>query len=195
MNEIMNPKTKDTFNLTELRLSNADLGKVDIQVKQRITTVPVRKPNKQDFVRTHGEQNAYWFSCFAIELKEEREFFIVHPSLQGELIGESIPMQFITTINRQNVLSLWPVKLPLDGSRGETWNISALDAAATAQKEWVRVVANMSLGAYEIFVAQGQLKDPVWPELSMDEIMSIAFRDKVVSSLEHPVVLKLRGQQ
>ena len=47
-------------------------------------------------------------------------------------------------------------------------------------KSWVRVTANMSLGAYEIFEASGDLPEPVWPDFSFQEILKIAFRDRIV---------------
>ena len=51
----------------------------------------------------------------------------------------------------------------------------------------------MGLGAYEIFEAEGSIPDPIWPELSFDAILRIAFKDRVVRSLDHPVVKRLRG--
>ena len=55
------------------------------------------------------------------------------------------------------------------------------------------MTANMSLGAYEIFEATGDLPEPTWPELSVAEILKIAFRDRIVDNGDHPVVQRLRG--
>jgi hypothetical protein len=60
-------------------------------------------------------------------------------------------------------------------------------------KKWVRVTANMSLGAYEIFEAMGDLPEPVWPEHPLEEILTIAFRERLVDHPDHPVVQRLRG--
>ena len=60
-------------------------------------------------------------------------------------------------------------------------------------KKWVRVTANMSLGAYEIFVATGDLPEPEWPEFSFQELLKIGFRDRVVDRDDHPLVLRLNG--
>jgi hypothetical protein len=57
----------------------------------------------------------------------------------------------------------------------------------------VRITANMSLGANEIFEATGDLPDPTWPELPFQEILKIAFRDHIVDRPDHPVVQLLRG--
>jgi hypothetical protein len=88
---------------------------------------------------------------------------------------------------------LWPVRLPgPDGKLNEWWR-SAAEAAELAMTRWVRVKANMDLGAYEIFSATGTLQDPTWPELSFNELLRIAFRDRVVDNIGHPVVKRLRG--
>jgi hypothetical protein len=60
-------------------------------------------------------------------------------------------------------------------------------------KKWVRVTASMSLRAYEIFEANGELPDPVWPDFSFQEILKIAFRDRLVDRADHPLVQRLQG--
>ena len=62
-----------------------------------------------------------------------------------------------------------------------------------AMERWVRVKANMSLGAYEIFEAASTIADPQWPELTFQEFLRIAFRDRLVDRLDHPVIKRLRG--
>ena len=88
-----------------------------------------------------------------LELKEDRETYLVDRNLWGELPGELIPKVLFTVINRQGVLTLWPIRLPGEDGRHDEWNRSALEAAEMAQKEWIRVAANMSLGAYEVYRA------------------------------------------
>ena len=55
-----------------------------------------------------------------------------------------------TTINRQRVVSLWPVRLPASDGRVNEWHRSAQEAAERAVDRWIRTTANMNLGAYEI---------------------------------------------
>ena len=73
------------------------------------------------------------------------------------------------------------------------WHLSALEAAENAELEWTRVQSNMRIGAYEILVAEGALEDPEWPELSMDELLDIAFKNKIINRSDHLVLLQLRG--
>jgi hypothetical protein len=51
----------------------------------------------------------------------------------------------------------------------------------------------MDLGAYEMFVAGSTISDPIWPDLSFPELLRIAFKDRYIDSLDHPVVKRLRG--
>jgi hypothetical protein len=108
------------------------------------------------------------------------------PGLAPHLDGEFSAATLFTTINRQGVPFLWPVKLPgLDGKYNE-WHRSAAEAAERAMKKWVRIKANMSLGAYDVFEAIGDLPEPEWPDLSFEKILEIGFRDHIVANLDHP---------
>jgi hypothetical protein len=70
-----------------------------------------------------------------------------------------------------------------------------LDAAKLAINSWVRVSANMSLGAYEVFEARSEIPDPEWSESDTDfnSLLTIAFRGRIIDSMEHPIVNSLFG--
>jgi hypothetical protein len=74
------------------------------------------------------------------------------------------------------------------------WHRSAFEAARRAEDSWIRVAANMNLGAYEIFEAAGDLGEPNWPEERFTKLLEVAFRHNIVDSLDHPVVRRLRGE-
>src|SRR5262249_29523335 len=76
------PVQPDPFDPASLRLSQdyaADLG-----VKKALLTVPVRKPDKSWFVRVHPAED-YRLTTAVIELKEERETYLVAQTLWPEL--------------------------------------------------------------------------------------------------------------
>jgi hypothetical protein len=99
-----------------------------------------------------------------------------------------------TTVNRQGVVFLWPVRLPGPDGRESTWNTSARLAAEGAIQSWTRLTANMSLGAYEATIAEAITSEPRWPEVSFQELLKIAFRTRLITSLDHPVIKQLFGQ-
>jgi hypothetical protein len=177
-------------NLDALRLNQDYLANAG--VKKLLTTVPVRKPNKQVYVRTHPDHR---MTVALIELRDDREIYLVTPPMVAELPGEYFPAILFLTISRQGVLFLWPVRLPGPDGKQLDWHRSALEAAELARSKWIRVCPNMALGAYEIFESENvNIPEPQWPAPPFDEVLRIAFRDRLIDSVEHPVVKLLRGQ-
>jgi hypothetical protein len=164
-------------------------------VKKLVTTIPVRKPSKEIFVRTHPNP-AYRLQTGVLELKEDQEVYLVCPSLWPALADEGTfsPRLLVTAITRQGVVFLWPIRLPGPDGRIDNWNRSAATAADAARTQWVRVTSNRNLGAYEIHVAAGITAEPDFPDLPMKEILRIAFKHKYIDAFDHPVLRKLRGE-
>ena len=182
----------DLFDPARLRLSQ-DFA-ANIGVKKALLTVPVRKPHRQEFVRVHPDES-WRLETAVLELKDDRETYLVDPSLWSELLGEIVPKILFTVMNRQGVILLWPIRLPGVDGRHDEWSRSALEAAQMGMNRWIRVAANMSLGAYEAFVATGDLPEPDWPEVGFKKLLEVAFRDRFITTLDHAVIRKLRGQQ
>jgi len=180
----------DPYDLSRLRINPEMLETTS--VKKLLTTVPVRKPLAQDFVRVRPEPEYREILAF-IELKDDRETYIVDLSAVPELQGECFLATLFVAISRAGVLFMWPVRTPAADGRTNNWHVSAATAAQHAMKSWVRVKSNMSLGAYEIFEAESSIPDPIFPELSFDAILRIAFKDRVIRNLDHPVVKRLSG--
>src|SRR5215468_12127941 len=186
-----NANAPNPFDPAALRLDQSYADTVG--VKKLLTTVPVRKPNRQEFVRVHPDPTYRLTPAAIIEVKEDREVYLVMPDMAPILPGEFSTVTLLTTINRQGTLHIWPVKLPTPEGRQNEWHRSAAEAAERAMKKWVRVTSSMSLGAYEIFEAGGDLPEPVWPDYAFEEILKIAFRDRVVDRADHPLVQRLLG--
>jgi len=185
------PVAPDPFDPASLRLDPSYAE--TIGVGKLLTTVPVRKSNRQDFVRVHPDPS-YRLPAAIIELKEDREIYLVAPHLVEALHDEITPAILFTAINRQGVVFLWPAKLPGPDGKENEWHRSAREAAEKATKAWVRIMANMSLGAYELFEAKGDLPEPEWPELAFREILRTAFRERHVDRQDHPLIKRLRGE-
>lgn len=187
------PVAADPFDLSALRLGQA--FDAAIGVKKAVTTVPVRKPDKQAFVRVRpGEP--WRLQTFVLEFKEpDRETYLVTPALWAELSAELKPVCLFTGITRQGVLFIWPVRLPGADGRADSWSESALEAAKLCERAWCRVVPNMGLGGYDVLEAQAvaNLPEPDWPPLTLQEIIRLAFRGRLVDSLDHPAVRRLQG--
>lgn len=180
-----------SLDLTALRLPQ-NFGSV-AGVKKVVTTVPVRKPGNQSFVRVHPA--AEWqLSALILQLKEDGECYFVLPDLAADLSQEVRAKQLYTYVGRDGNVALWPVNLPGEDGRLDQWSQSAHTAAQMAQTSWIRMVANRHVGAYDVYEAPSLSDEPIWPELSFKDVLNLAFKDRLITSLDHPIVKRLRGE-
>jgi hypothetical protein len=156
--------------------------------------VPVRKPGRVEFFRCHTDP-AMSLAASIFEDDEERETYFVAPSARQFLLGHLKPVLLVACISRQNSVFIWPVPLPKEEGekRGRAWGATARQAADLARTTWIRIRADMSLGAYRIAKAEGALPDPIWPTQTFTELLTIGFADRIVSDGTHPIIRKLRG--
>ena len=183
--------SSDPLDLEKLRISPEMME--GTAVRKLLTAVPVRKPNGQDFVRCRLEPQ-YRETLALIELREERETYVIDLNAVPDLRGEVFFATCFTAITRGGTLFLWPVKRPATDGKTLEWHTSAAMAAQYAMKGWIRIKSDMSAGAYVVYEAAGNIPDPEWPDLTFKEIVGLAFKDRVVSSLDHPLVKRLRGE-
>lgn len=162
-------------------------------VKKRHTLIQVRKPGKQEYIRVHPDPE-FSLQTALLDFNEEGEIYLVDPVLWSQLPGELIPKVLFLTVNRQGGPRLWPIRLPDDEGKLDSWNLSALQAAEIAKEKWVRVSSNRGAGMYETYEATGSLAEPEWPDLSFEEILDIAFRGRYIKDWTHPALKKLRGE-
>ncbi len=160
-------------------------------IDRRPLEVPLRRPNKEQFFRVHPENR---LDVMFAELKSERESFIVlGAEVESVLIELITPARLFQCVTRQGDSIIWPAKLPVDGGRRDAWRETALLAAEAAEENWIRVHANMPLGAYAIARALEDLGDPKWPAMSFAELLKVALRDRIVDSMDHPLVRQHLG--
>jgi hypothetical protein len=74
----------DPFRPENLRIDPESQGPA---AKKLLTHVPVRKPHRQEFVRVHRDEN-YRLPAAVIELKEDREYYLIQPQFRVELGSE-----------------------------------------------------------------------------------------------------------
>jgi len=185
---------KNKLKLDDLRVTQDYAGLAP--TRKILTVVPLKKPGKQQFVRVHPSDEWSLAPVAILELKDDkdRESYLVMPCLQEALAEEVSMKALFTAITRNGDVFIWPVKLPGPDGRTDTWSLSALRAVQAAKEHWVRVSSNMGAKHYEVRVAEAAIPDPQWPDdCTFEDLVNIAFKDKVIDSLDHPVVRRLRG--
>ena len=177
----------DEFDLESIRMSQA-YGK-QISVKKLLTTVPVRKPNKTQFFRTHPK---YRMDVHLLKYGETDELYVVKPGVLAAVFELAKPYRLVLTVDRIGTAFIWPLAIP-DEERPLDWHKSAMEADFEAQKGWVRMASNQALGAYEISKALGELPEPEWPSESWNKLVGVGFRQKIIDTPEHIIIQKLQG--
>ena len=179
------------LDLKSLRLP-ANYG-ATLGVKKLLTNVLVGKPKKPQFFRTHLADDMT-FPAMILENKEARESYVVVPEVAQEISELVRPVMLHAAIDRQNNVSLIPVQLPGEDGTRNPWHESLAQAVEHAKLKWLRITANMHAGGYDVYEAEGELPEPEWPAHDIDALVQVAFRGKIITSLDHPVVQSLLGK-
>jgi hypothetical protein len=165
-----------------------------VGVKKELTMLPARKPTKQEYVMVHRSED-YRVMTPVLELREEKELYLVHPAMRAELEAETILVRLYLTIARSGALFLWPIRLPGPDGKRNLWHESAEKGAQRGMERWVRLIPNQAAGLYDTWIGSEALPKPDWPELpSMAELLRLAFGDRFITAADHPIVRRLRGQ-
>jgi hypothetical protein len=184
----------DPFNLDALRV-NPERGGLS-SIRQILTHIPVRKPGKQQFIQVLPGAE---LPVELLILKDDGENYLTAADLRETVAAEVTLVTLQLVITPQRVVSIWPVVIP--GDPPNPWHLSAIEAANYARDSWVKIAADMNLGAYRIMKALGDLPAPEWPkelgetpEIMMQAAIRIAFRGKMIDDPDHPVLKRLRGE-
>lgn len=185
-------KTTSTESKTPPSFTAFRMGQdfASVSVKPVLTRIACRKPNKTEFFRVHPD---FEFPTAVFEDTETRETYLVAPSLWADLGNDLKKKIFILWVNRNGIPSIWPITAP-DPEKSLAWTDTALAAAQLAKHQWVRIRADMAAQAYDVVVAENLRDTPVWPDKSVDEILELTFKNRIIDSHDHPILRKLRGE-
>jgi len=189
------PETLKRFNLEKLRLPQ-DFGMI-AGVKSRLTNIPVTRPHKHEFIRVHPELH---FETYILEDKQDRtSYLILNDEVRDFYLDELTPKVLYVYMNRHGTLKIWPIKLPDGSGTLDGYSRTALDAAETAKKRWIRLIASKTEGVYIWKEAEEQATQPKWHSIcdgsdALSKIIELAFKDQTIEDFDHPIILKnLRG--
>lgn len=178
-------------------LDSIRVNPVEMPVVQKVLgQIGVGRPSLTNFFSVHPDPTYSIDTYLLIVGETGNEFYLPSPDLWVSLQSESSmkTRRLVTTVTPQGALGIWPLGLPDATGRLNSWTESALEIAEYAKGRWVRIKSNREIARYECFEAQGTLTEPSWPELSFEQMMNMAFRDRRIMSLDHPVLRRLRGE-
>ena len=184
------PTSDEDWNLDALRLNQNFESIIDAQ--QVLTAVKVRKPNNQEWFRVHPNKD-WRLQTALLRLKQEGEDYLVLPNLWAAVWDEIQPVMLFTAMNRHGEVFIWPVRLPKGDGRTDPFMESDMMVAKEAERKWTRRQWVPENRTHKVLVANSLTEEPVWPEITFQELIKKAFKDKYIRELDHPVLKRLRG--
>jgi hypothetical protein len=180
------------INLEDFRI-NQDFA-AHLQVRKTVVTVPVQKPDRQTWVYIHPDPT-FRMSVGVLDDRENRRTYVVTPQILPEVIGDLIPKMLVAYATKQSTVALWPIRLPDESGRLDTYNESALTIVSAHAGRWVRIYSNQQSRAYDVLESPVvEIPTPQWPTGGFEFLFATAFRGRIIDNINHPYLKMLRGE-
>jgi hypothetical protein len=166
----------------------------DFQLVEIMQTVRIRKP-KDCFVRTNKDLQ---YGAYFLEDTEamKTELYMLTQNVMQDLADQPSlkRMRLIGSVDHNNLFFFWPIPLPRPSGRTNEHHQRAMQAAARAEKEWLKLTWDEDKREHRIYVAESMTLEPKWPTESLQELLRRAFSDRIVADMDHPLVRRLKGR-
>ena len=156
------------------------------------SVVECRRPPKGIFFTVSAETGKPWQNrnyYFLLQI-EGRDPYIVDPGIAKQKSEEDTirPVLIVRYVTMAGEEGLWPVKLNPPEGKANAWNTSALNILEIAAGKWVRIVS-VGKKHYRHSVSRKTLEEvpPKFSDRTFDELINIAFKDQIVSTLDHEI--------
>ena len=160
--------------------------------------IAVRRPNKREHFRVCDDPNMSVNLSVYIHKPEgsmDEETYYVAENMRAYLqeMEELRVVQAVLCATLSGANFLWCLPVPDGDGPVRSHVASARSIAREALTKWVRMKWRRADNAYYPFIAENAETEPRWPDKTFNEILKIAFRDKIIDSRDHPVMKELRG--
>jgi hypothetical protein len=164
-----------------------------VQARKKAVSVPVQRPDRQHWIFIHPDR-AWRMTVGVLDDKANRRTYVVEPMIVPEVADDLIPKLLVAYATRQGTACLWPIRMPDEEGRIDTYNESALVIVEQYAGQWIRVMSNQSDRCYDVLeTPKLDLPTPKWPEGGFPWMFDTAFKNRVIRDLNHPLLQTLRG--
>jgi len=181
----------DEFSPENLRL----LNKIDLRdlVTAELVELPARKPKKDEWFRVHPD---YQQQGGILEIDSENKVFWVSKKMQSQVAHDPC-FTFrlcVLVVTRQGVPFIWPVKTDVEaGGTGDKYVRIPFAAMTHGREKWTRLYWSQDRREHQIETSD-LLDAPKFPDKPFSELLKLAFKDAVISTVDHPAILNLKGK-
>jgi hypothetical protein len=201
-----NPKLHavDTSNIAPETVGNPDAAE-DLRIDQahldeyanpgsESAVVACEKPVRGHFFTVRPETGKpYKDRAFYFMLQlEGRDPHLVAPKIAEQKNEEDTirPVLIVRYVTMAGEEGLWPLKLNPPDGKSNAYNTSALNILEIADSgKWVRLVSGQRAKHYRHQVSKKTFEQvpPKFTERSFQELIDIAFKDRVIKTLDHEI--------
>ncbi len=195
------------FEPTQNWIRNADQSYRDGEFDTTVGEIPVGKPGGTEWFRVHQDPSYCRVPVVILEDRKESgmvdNYYYVPPplvrplSMDMKVARSLVDYRLLAMVNNLGNLKVWLIKAPDKDGKQSSWARSELNVANDAKTCWVRRISNGQTGyntGWPSINSKLREQEPDWHNMTMDEILGIAFRDFTIVTLDHIVLKKLRGE-
>jgi hypothetical protein len=156
------------------------------------SVVACRKPPKGVFFTVQPEPIKPWKNrkfFFLLEM-EGRDPYVVAPTIakaknEEDTIRPVLLARYVTMAGEEG---LWPLKLDPPEGKSNHWNASALNILEIAgEGKWVRLVSTKNHYRHQLSKKTFTEVPPRFSDRPFNQLVNMAFKDRVITSLDHEV--------
>ncbi len=151
------------------------------------------KLNRHRFSRVHPHAD-YKIPVLLVEDKELGEAYIASYNVASYLGTAATPKILRLAVDNAGVPKIVAQPIQDVSGRLNLWTQTAIQAISLAEREWIRVEADMSAQQYTIIQAANDLGEPRWPNEPMDVLVKEVFQGNVINTPEHPFIRQREGR-
>lgn len=167
-------------------------------VKKARLNLKVGKPTPEDYFMIKAGPE-FTVDVMLHEDKESRDninrTYLVDPEVVPYLWDRNAckSARIFYGITSTGKIFLSDVGLPKPGQTLNAFNSTRLSAYEIAKNEFIAIVAGDA--GYDVKYPMGKFPDPIWPEeyTSIEPLIDLAYKDRVIETLEHPIVKRILG--
>jgi len=158
--------------------------------QEDVLEITPKKPHRQEILQVHPN---WQFVTYLLDWREISELYLVMQSIWPYIADECKKVVLFLYVTNAGRYGLWPIKLPEDGDSLDSYSKTARRAAELCMGEWRRVYTDRRIRQYKTRATElcESLPAPQWPDLSDEQLIGLAFEDRIISSLDHPILKSL----
>ena len=196
--DLLKQVPKPISRFSDLNQLRADTNFEDAATSNKPLLVPVRRPSDEKCIRVCPGPDFMLQDIVIRQRSADRKEYLFSGAMANLLQGRQSLMTLKVCVDRQNNISLWPIRQNRPGKVND-WNTSALDAAAKAEHEWVYIVSGAGCYGAKPVLGEERIANPDWKAIFINkkitrlgDILEIAFPgERFVQSIENPYMQEL----